>query len=321
MLGIYSKRKYWPIGWLMIATVMWQNPAHADGVSRAQRQAAAEYLTAVASGSGQSVAFAVHPDELARLRDSLLLKLREEGARAESIQRQKLFGEAMSLMQIEKLTPVDFFTELWRKVAWPGRLYDELDGLVGVRDGRFTQVLVKGRRPREQGETRVPEVVTLLPYGKEWKAALPAEFEARIEDLLLARAVVESPPSDRSVRQSGTATPATESVVETPPGILAMLDQAERTLVEGDCQGYYRDFLSPALQRSLAGPSLQALIRSCERGLASRELLIAALRIVRRSAPQIDSSGEQAVYDVSGKGLPYDRFVLVKQGGQWFIAE
>lgn len=321
MRGVYSKRKYWPIGWLMIATVMWQNPAHADGVSRAQRQAAAEYLTAVASGSGQSVAFAVHPDELVRLRDSLLLKLREEGARAESIQRQKLFGEAMSLTQIEKLTPVDFFTELWRKVAWPGRLYDELDGLVGVRDGRFTQVLVKGRRPREKGETRVPEVVTLLPYGKEWKAALPAEFEARIEDLLLARAVVESPPSDRSVRQSGTATPATESVVETPPGILAMLDQAERTLVEGDCQGYYRDFLSPVLQRSLAGPSLQALIRSCERGLASRELLIAALRIVRRSAPQIDSSGEQAVYDVSGKGLPYDRFVLVKQGGQWFIAE
>ncbi len=321
MRGVYSKLKYGLITSLMIAAVVWQGVAHADSVSRAQRQAAAEYLTAVASGSGQSVAFAVHPDELVRLRDSLLLKLREEGVRAESTQRQKLFGEAMSLTQIEKLTPVDFFTELWRKVAWSGRLYDELNGLVGVKDGRFTQVLVKGRQPRERGQTRVPEVVTLLPYGKEWKAALPAEFEARIEDLLLARAVVESSASDRSARQSATASPTTESVSETPPAILAMLDQAERTLVEGDCKGYYRDFLSPALQRSLAGPSLQALIRSCERGLASRELLIAALRIVRRSAPQIDSSGGQAVYDVSGKGLPYDRFVLVKQGGQWFIAE
>jgi hypothetical protein len=100
-----------------------------------------------------------------------------------------------------------------------------------------------------------------------------------------------------------------------------MLDQAERTLVDGDCKGYYRDFLSPSLQRSLQGSSMDALVRACERGMASRELLIAALRIVRRSAPRFDPDGNRVIYDVTGQGLPYDQFVLVKQAGQWFIAE
>jgi hypothetical protein len=304
----------------MLLATLFHGVAIADNVSGSQRRAAADYLSAVAAGSGQAVAFAIHPDELVRLRDSILQSLREESARSESTQRQRLFGEAMSLSQIERLTPVDFFAELWSKVSLTTRLYEEVDGLNATRDGRFTHVLVKGRQPREFGQTRVTEVVTLLPYGREWKAALPPEFEARIEDLLAARSLAQDKVVVGSMSAS-TRVVDQMSLEDTPEAITTMLEQAERTLVEGDCRGYYRDFLSPDLQRSLAGPSLQALIRSCERGLASRELLIAALRIVRRSAPQIDASGRQAVYDVSGKGLPYDRFVLLKENGQWFIAE
>lgn len=305
--------------WLLMVAAL--PAAWADSVSGSQRRAAADYLSAVSSASAQTVAFAIHPDELQRLRDSLLKTLREESSRGESMQRQRLFGEAMSLTQIERLTSVDFFAELWSKFSITARQYADLDGLIAVRDGRYTQVVVKGRQPREAGVTRVTELVTLLPYGKEWKAALPSEFEARIEDLLAGRDMTrrESAGAQPLVR-SGTAA-GERPIVTNPADILQMLEQAERTLVAEDCKGYYQDFLSPALQRSLEGPSFDALVRSCERGMASRELLIAALRIVRRTAPRISADGNQAVYDVSGQGLPYDRFVLVKQGGQWFIAE
>lgn len=311
----------WLLCWLM-ATVSLPS-AWADNVSGAQRRAAADYLAAVSSGGGQAVAFSLHPDELQRLRDNLLKNLRDEAARGESLQRQRLFGEAMALAQIERLTPVDFFAELWPKFSLTARRYVDLDGIVSVREGRLTHVVVKGRQPSELGSTRVPELVTLLPYGKEWKAALPAEFEARVEDLLAGRNGRRETAESEGAGQAGSASGADEpaSRATNPADILRMLDQAEQTLVGGDCQGYYRDFLSPALQRSLEGASLAALIRACERGLASRELLIAALRIVRRSAPRFDPDGNRAVYDVSGQGLPYDRFVLIRQAGQWFIAE
>jgi hypothetical protein len=297
--------------------------AQADGVNSSQRRAAAEYLAAVSAGGAQAVAFAIHPDELQRLRENVLKTLREEGSRGESTQRQRLFGEAMSIAQIERLTPVDFFAELWPKFSFSGRLYEDLDGLVSVRDGRFTQVVVKGRQPREVGAVRVVELVTLLPYGKEWKAALPAELEARLEDLLAGRRATQGEWVARQGAVGGVGAKGTEPAApaKNPADIVSMLDQAERTLVDGDCKGYYRDFLSPSLQRSLQGSSMDALVRACERGMASRELLIAALRIVRRSAPRFDPDGNRVIYDVTGQGLPYDQFVLVKQAGQWFIAE
>lgn len=320
MVGKGIRRMH--VRWLFLVLVFivsLPGTAAADGVSGSQRRAAADYLAAVASGGGRAVAFAVHPDELQRFRDNLLKSLREESSRGESIQRQRLFGEAMSLEQIERLTPVDFFAELWPRFALSGRRYEAVDGVVSARDGRFTQVVVKGRQPRDSGTTRVPELVTLLPYGKEWKAALPSELEARLEDWLAGRAAGMRPAGAAAVTSTVATPPLPE--VTNPAEILGMLEQAERALVAGDCAGYYRDFLSPALQRSLSGPGLETLIRSCERSLASRELLIAALRIVRRSAPRFDSGGNRAMYDVSGQGLPYDRFVLVRQAGQWFIAE
>ena len=55
--------------------------------------------------------------------------------------------------------------------------------------------------------------------------------------------------------------------------------------------------------------------------MASRELLIAALRIVRRTPPAFESGGNRALYDVAGQGLPYDRYVLERVEGRWYIAE
>jgi hypothetical protein len=55
--------------------------------------------------------------------------------------------------------------------------------------------------------------------------------------------------------------------------------------------------------------------------MGNRELLVAALRIVRRTAPAYEAGGNRAVYDVSAQGLPYDRFVLERLDGRWYIGE
>jgi len=307
----------------------------AETVSSAQERAAAEYLAAVAAGDAQAVAFAIHPTELDRLRIMIVQKLRDEAARGESALRLRLFGDAMPLGEIERLTSVNLFRTLARRLSVRTRVYEKLDGLTAVRDGNFVHVLLKGRQPRERGRVEVVELVTLLPYGREWKAAIPLELEAQIDDLLVGRnrggasgiglaAAAASVPAGGSASAPSAASAAPPSVAaptRNPPEIITLLEQAERVLVEGKCDRYYREYLSPELRRTLSGRTLDTLVGSCNRSIASRELLIAALRIVRRSAPSFEAGGNRAVYDVEGQGLPYDRYVLERVDGKWYIAE
>lgn len=314
----------------------------AETVSGAQERAAGEYLAAVAAGDAQAVAFAIHPTELDRLRIMIVQKLRDEAARGESALRLRLFGDAMPLGEIERLTSVNLFRTLARRLSVRTRVYEKLDGLTAVRDGNFVHVLLKGRQPRERGRVEVVELVTLLPYGREWKAAIPLELEAQIDDLLVGRSrggtsgiglagTAASVPTGASASaSSGGAVPSSGGSVapspvaapsRNPPEIITLLEQAERVLVEGKCDRYYREYLSPELRRTLSGRTLDTLAGSCNRSIASRELLIAALRIVRRSAPSFEAGGNRAVYDVEGQGLPYDRYVLERVDGKWYIAE
>jgi len=103
--------------------------------------------------------------------------------------------------------------------------------------------------------------------------------------------------------------------------VLALLDAAEKSLVDGRCDTYYREHLSPELRRTLGARTVDTLISACNRSMGNRELLVAALRIVRRSAPTYEAAGNRAVYDVSAQGLPYDRFVLERIDGRWYIGE
>ncbi|MFM7396399.1 MAG: hypothetical protein ACKO42_04710 [Gammaproteobacteria bacterium] len=296
-----------------------------ESVSGSQERAAAELLAAIAAGDAQAVAFTIHPAELDRLRIMIVQRLREEAARGESGIRTRLFGDAMPIGEIERLTSVNLFRSLSRRLTMRARVYEELDGLTAVRDGKFVHVVLKGRQPTDQGRIEVVELVTLLPYGKEWKAAIPLELEAQIDDLLAGRVrrTPTAPASDGTATRSGmtTAPPASAAPGRNTPEILALLDQAEKTLVDGRCDRYYRDDLSPELRRTLSGRTLEALVTACNRSIASRELLIAALRIVRRTAPVFEEGGRRAVYDVTGQGLPYDRYVLERVDGRWFIAE
>jgi hypothetical protein len=297
--------------------------ARADDLTGAQRRAALEFLQAMASGDAQAVAYALHPSEADRLRITLQQKLRTEAERGESTLRGRLFGVAMPLTDIERMTSVDLFRALGPKLGLRARSYAELQGLAAVRDGDRVLAVVKGKPPRERGTTEVVEVIPLLPYGREWKAALPSEIDARIEDLLAGRGSRRpggaAGVAAASVVAEGEAT--TGSAARSTPDIIAMLSAAEQALVGGRCDVYHREHLSPSLRRGLGPRALDTLIASCSRSVANRELLIAALRLVQRTPPVYEAGGERAVYDLTGQGLPYDRYVLERIERRWYIAE
>jgi hypothetical protein len=296
--------------------------ARAESVTGAQRQAASDYLLAVSSTDLQAVAYAIHPAELDRLRFGVLQKLREESARGGNAIRERLFGSAMPLSDVERLTSANLFRAVARRWSPHVRTHDSLEGLSATREGERVHVLVKQRPSKEGGRIETLEVVTLLAYGREWRAALPPEFEALVDDLVSgrqSRAVVAQTPS--TIDTPLVLRSSTQALERNPPEIVSMLEAAEKVLVDGRCDRYYKEFLTPELQRGLAGRTMDSLISSCRRSMASRELLIAALRIVKRTSATIDNGGNRAVYDVTGQGLPFDRYVLERVEGRWYVAE
>src|SRR2546429_268443 len=69
----------------------------ATGVSMSQKNAALEFLQAVASGDPEAVAFAIHPDDLRALRLRILTLLHDEAKRGDSTVRNRLVGPARPL--------------------------------------------------------------------------------------------------------------------------------------------------------------------------------------------------------------------------------
>lgn len=321
MLGPIKK-----IVFLLVVIASLSSAVAAESVTRSQERAAAEYLAAVAAGDPQAMAFAIHPAELDRLRIMVVQRLREEASRGESGIRSRLFGDAVPLSEIERMTSVNVFRTMARRFSFRGRVYDRMEGLTAVRDGNVVHVMLKARQPKDRGRTEVVELVSLVPYGQEWKAAVPRELEAQLEDLIAGR---QRPPPVGATSTTEGSSPSDsqpDRTARTQTGrntaeILSLLEQAEKALVAGRCDRYYREHLSPELRRTLSGRTLDALIAGCNRSIASRELLIAALRIVRRTPPVFESGGNRAIYDVAGQGLPYDRYVLERVDGRWFIAE
>jgi hypothetical protein len=299
--------------------------ARADTVTAAQRRAAGEFLAAVAAGNAQAIAYAIHPGELDRLRLSVMARLREEAARGESTLRARLFGPAVPLDDVERMTSLSFYQAVGRRLSLRARAYEEVEGVGAVREADgVVHVLVRGRQPKERGQVRVVELVTLMPYGKEWKATLPGEIEARLEDLLAGRAEAGRPGSgtaEPAVAAAGSGGGGQAGAAVNSREILGLLDAAEKALVEGRCEDYYRQHLSPTLRDSLSARALASLVASCRNSIANRELLIAALRIVRKLPPRYDMGGSRASYDVSGQGLAYDRFILEQVAGRWYVAE
>ena len=301
MLSVY------PGAWAVTAT----------GVTMSQKNAALEFLQAVASGDPEAVAFAIHPDDLRALRLRILTLLHNEAQRGDSTVRNRLFGPARPLDEIEHLTDTGFYASLADRLYLPGREFDGGEGIASVaeRDGKV-EVVIRGRQPRDRGKVQVVNVVTLKPFGKDWKAALPTEIEAQIDDLIEGRHGTSAAARTPAAQRGGG-----RSTAPAQPGIIELLSSSEKLLSEGKCDVYYGKQMSPNFRRVTGKKALAALVAACQNSMGTREMLLATLHIVQGLEPRYEYEGQRATYDLSGQGLPFDHFVLEQVDKHWYVAE
>jgi hypothetical protein len=300
---------------LLLAAFAW--PVAAAGPTGAQQKGAEAFLAAVATGNPQAVAQELHPEELAKLRSRLLTLLRAEGLQGSSTYRSRLFGPGKSLQQLESSTAEKFYAALAERLRLRARVYEKFDWMAAVPDGKVVYLVGKGEQPKDRGSVKVVVMVGLMQYGQQWRAIVPTEIEAQLDDLLEGRSPVEPAPAITS------STPASQPAAQPlAPGISELLARAEASLAAGNCQEYYDQFMSPNFNRATSRSAKKTLVNACTNNENTRETMITTLRIVQELQPRYDMGGSRAVYDVSGQGLPYERFVLERDKDmRWYIAE
>ncbi|MEJ0099780.1 MAG: hypothetical protein WDO12_08585 [Pseudomonadota bacterium] len=297
----------------------------------AQRKAAEEYLAALASGDARALAGTIQESELEQLRKRLLDEMQLEADRNESLVRARLFGLGMPLTDIERLTPANFFAALAVRLRFGSREFERVDWLDAVGDsGGMVQMVGRLIPRKDQGTVRVPVVVSIVPWGKDWKAALPLELQAQIDDLRTGRVspprvVAALPVATAAAGTSAPASPAsasgTASIGASPQAILELFDKAEANIKAGHCDDYYDKQMSPNFRQTTGAKALRALIKSCETRDSLREQMITALQLARAGTPRYEYQGTRAIYDLSGQGLPYPALVLEQIDKHWYIAE
>ena len=293
-------------------------PAAAAGPNGAQERGAEAFLAALAGGNVMSVAQELHPDEVEKLRTRLIALFRAEASRSDNTYRARLFGPGRTLQDLESMTAVRFYAALSDRVRFRAREYEKVDWLAAVPDGKVVYLVGKGIQPKDRGVVKVLVTVALAQYGAQWRAVIPSEVEAQLDDLIEGRAAAAPPPSGGAPGRSLVEARA----APLSPGISELLARAEASLAAGHCEEYYNEFMSPNFNRATSKSARKTLITACTNNENTRETMITTLRVVQELSPKYDLGGARAVYDVSGQGLPYDRFVLERDKDmRWYIAE
>jgi hypothetical protein len=120
---------------------------------------------------------------------------------------------------------------------------------------------------------------------------------------------------------TGTGSRGGAGTASATPAILELLTAAEKALNEGRCDDYYGSQMSPNFRQVTGKRALQALIKSCQDSMGTRQLLLSTLHIARGLEPRYEADGHRAVYDLAGQGLPYQTFTLEQVDRHWYIAE
>jgi len=293
--------------------------AFAAGPSGAQEKGAEAFVNAVASGNPAAIAQELHPDELEKLRSRLLDLLRAEASRSDNTYRSRLFGPGRSLADLESMTKERFYVALSDRLRLRARQYQRYNWLAAVPDGKIVYLIGQGTPPKERGAVKVVVTVALMQYGAQWRAVIPSEIEAQIDDLLEART---APTPTTTGSPSSAAAPPAATRQPLAPGISELLARAEASLAAGNCEEYYSQFMSPNFNKATSRSARKTLVTACTNNESQRETMITTLRIVQELQPRYDLGGARAVFDVSGQGLPYERFTLERDKDmRWYIAE
>ncbi len=301
---------------MLLLAVAW--PVAAANPNGAQEKGAEAFLAALAGGNVMAVAQELHPDEVEKLRTRLLALFRAEASRSDNTYRSRLFGPGRTLAELERMTPVAFYAALSDRVRFRAREYEKVDWLAAVPDGKVVYLVGKATQPKERGAVKLLVTVALAQYGAQWRAVIPSEVEAQLDDLIEGRVAAAPPPSGGAPGRSLVEARAAPLA----PGISELLARAEASLAAGQCEEYYNEFMSPNFNRATSRSARKTLVTACTNNESTRETMITTLRVVQELTPKYDLGGARAVYDVSGQGLPYERFVLERDKDmRWYIAE
>jgi hypothetical protein len=312
---------------MLLAAALWFGavpPAAAAGGTLAQQRAAEQFLAAVAVGDAQAMALSIQEDELVKLRAEIIDQMKLEADRDETITRVRLFGDGMPLTDIERLTPQAFFVTLAQRLRFGVREFQKVEWMEAVSDrGNMVQMVGRLVPPKDRGEVKVPVLVSIVPWGKDWKAAMPLELLAQVDDLRAGRVQVGARPAVAAAPAAGPAAGegAAPSRPALPQGIIQLFDEATKNLQAGRCEAYFDKQMSPNFRRTTGTGALRTLIKSCETRESLREQYLAAIRLAREREPRFEYAGTRAVFDLSGSGLPYRSWVVEQVNDRWYIAE
>src|SRR5262245_43320212 len=208
----------------------WSVAVQAGDGTGAQQRAAEEYLAALASGDARALAMTIHQDELEQLRKRLVDQMKLEADRNDTMVRTRLFGAGMPLADIERLTPQNFFATLAARLRMGTREFERIEWLAAVDDsGGMVQMVGRARPVKDRGTVHVPVLVSIVPWGKDWKAALPLELQAQIDDLRTGRVrapnvAAPAPPAPVASAAPSPGTPATAPKPEAGASPQAILE-------------------------------------------------------------------------------------------------
>src|SRR6185295_1464801 len=182
-------------------------PAFASGPNSAQERGAEAFLNAVATGNPQAVAQELHPDELESLRSKLLTLLRAENLRSDGTYRSRLFGQGRALRDVEGMTAEKFYAALSERLRLRARVYEKYEWLAAIPDGKKVYLVGRGVPPKDSGSVKVMVMVALMQYGAQWRAAIPSEIEAQLDDLLEGRVsgAAAAPPAAGAAASNSSA--------------------------------------------------------------------------------------------------------------------
>jgi hypothetical protein len=270
---------------------------------------AREFVEMWTNQSWEGVAYAIHPDELDRVRKRVLGALEAEAKDGASDVRTRLFGAGVTLDDVEHMTPQATMTALVKRFLTAPRAAHKTVAVGSVKEsGKLTHFVVRAYEDEKGKGASSVLLVSLIPYGQEWAAAVPAEVDETIAAAIAGAAVGARDIGERHV-------------AALDPAIAKLLDSGIAALKEARCTDYYHDIMSPNFREATSKSALRTLVEQCSRNPAMRDRTRLTLEIARGLRPAYEYGNTRAVFDMKGQGLPFDRFVVELVDRKWYVAE
>jgi len=278
--------------------------------SAAQERLVEQYLKAASAGGATAMAEFYLPSDVEEFRATVLKAVEEEGRQSDSAIRERLFGAGTTLDSLRRMTPPTLLLAATRSVPLPVVPAKKVEVLGTVEEGKRVHAVARAWADEKgDGPSRLT-LVTLAPYGKDWRISLPENFRARV-DALIAGDTGERPAA---------AAPAAAATPNTPE-IVTLLDSAAKALRDGNCATFFSVYYSPNFRRTKSESAFKTLVNKCTTSIDIRETYLMPLELAKRLTPKYENNGTRAVYDMRGQGLPFPYFALEQVGERWFIAD